>query len=182
MSGTRRLTWGALFVAIGVLLPMMFHVVNLGKMFLPMHIPVLLAGFFCGPLVGMLVGLLTPLASAVLTGMPPLMPPVAQMMVFELGIYGLLTGFLYQRLRLGVYPALVAAMVAGRLVYGLLGYLILPLFGLQRIPLLYPVSYGLLSSLPGIILQLVLIPGVVFLVERNAAVLVTGKKATRVHA
>lgn len=182
MSSIRRLTWGALFVAIGVLLPVMFHVVGLGKVFLPMHIPVLLAGFFCGPAVGALVGVLTPLLSAVLTGMPPFMPPVAQMMVFELGIYGLLTGLAYQRLRLGVYPSLLGAMVAGRLVYGLLGYLALPLFGLKQVPLLYPVTYGVLTSLPGIVLQLVLVPAVVCLVERNAGILLSGRKVTRVHA
>ncbi|MDI6893520.1 MAG: ECF transporter S component [Bacillota bacterium] len=97
----RNLTRGALFVALGILLPIAFHAVGLGKVFLPMHIPVLLAGFFCSPSVGLLAGMITPLLSAVLTGMPPLAPPVAQAMVFELGIYGLLTGFLYGRMRLG---------------------------------------------------------------------------------
>lgn len=172
----RNLTRGALFVAIGILLPIMFHAVGLGKVFLPMHIPVLLAGFFCGPFVSMLVGMITPLLSAVLTGMPPLVPPVAQMMVFELGIYGLLTGLLYERLRLGVYPSLVAAMVAGRLVYGFLGYLVLPLFGLNRVPLLAPLALAVGQSLPGVVLQLLLVPLVVALVERNAAILLVGKR------
>lgn len=168
---TRNLSRGALFVALGILLPIAFHVVGMGKVFLPMHIPVLLAGFFCGPMVGMLVGMITPLLSAVLTGMPPLMPPVAQGMVFELGLYGLLTGFLYERLRLGVYPSLLLAMAAGRVVYGFLGYLILPLFGLNQVPLLAPVLLAVGESLPGVALQLVLIPLVVGVIERNAAVL-----------
>ncbi len=158
-------------MALGILLPIAFHVVGMGKVFLPMHIPVLLAGFFCGPTVGMLVGMITPLLSAVLTGMPPLMPPVAQGMVFELGLYGLLTGLLYERLRLGVYPSLLLAMAAGRVVYGFLGYLILPLFGLNQVPLLAPVLLAVGESLPGVALQLVLIPLVVGVIERNAAVL-----------
>lgn len=172
----RKITWGALFIAIGILLPIVFHAVGLGKVFLPMHIPVLLSGFFCGPLVGMLVGLITPPLSAVLTGMPPLVPPVAQMMVFELGIYGLFTGLLYQRIRLGVYPSLVISMVAGRLVYGFLGYLVLPLFGFKPVPLLYPLTYGLITGLPGILTQLALIPAVMCLAERNAGILFAGKR------
>ncbi|MEW6399617.1 MAG: ECF transporter S component [Bacillota bacterium] len=173
----RNLTRGALFVALGILLPIAFHAVGLGKVFLPMHIPVLLAGFFCSPSVGLLAGMITPLLSAVLTGMPPLVPPVAQAMVFELGIYGLLTGFLYGRMRLGVYPSLLVAMAAGRLVYGFLGYLVLPLFGFKQIPLLAPLTLAVSQSLPGVVLQLVLIPLVVSLVERSVAVLLVGKRA-----
>lgn len=172
----RNLTRGALFVALGILLPIAFHAVGMGKVFLPMHIPVLLGGFFCGPVVAMLVGMITPLLSAVLTGMPPLMPPVAQGMVFELGVYGLLTGVLYERLRLGVYPSLLVAMAAGRLVYGFLGYLVLPLFGLKQVPLLAPLMLAVGESLPGVVLQLVLIPLVVGAIERNAAVLFLRKR------
>lgn len=166
---TRRLIWGALFLALALLLPMAFHAVGLGKVFLPMHIPVLMAGFFAGPSVGALVGMTAPLLSAVLTGMPPLMPPTAQMMVFELGIYGLVSGLLYHRTRLGIFPCLILAMVSGRLVYGALGALLLPLVGLPAIPILYPMTAGLLSSLPGILLQIVIIPSLVYAGERTSA-------------
>lgn len=175
--GARRVARGALFVAMGILLPVAFHAVGMGKVFLPMHIPVLLAGFFCGPAVGMLVGMVTPLLSALLTGMPPLAPPVAQTMVLELGCYGLLTGLLYEKLRLGVYPSLLGAMVAGRLVYGLLGYLVLPLLGLKQIPLLAPLAYAVGESLPGVLLQMAVVPPLVSLMERNAATLLLGKRA-----
>ena len=142
-----------------------------------MHLPVLLAGFFCGPSTGLLVGMVTPLASALLTGMPTLMPPVAQAMVFELGIYGAATGLLYGRWGPGGYPSLLLAMAAGRLVYGMLGYLVLPLFGLERVPLLAPLALAVGQSLPGVVLQLVLVPLVVSLAERNVAVLVTRRRA-----
>lgn len=172
----RDLTLGAMFVAFGVLLPVLFHTVGLGKSLLPMHIPVLLAGFFGGPLLGMIVGAITPLLSALTTGMPPLMPPIAQMMAVELAIYGLLTGWLYQRLRLGVYISLVTAMLAGRLAYGLLGYFLLPLIGLHQVPLWAPLAMVIGESLPGVILQLVGIPLVVGLVERNPAVVFAGRR------
>jgi predicted membrane protein len=176
MHNTRRICWGALFIALGILLPITFHMVGMGKVFLPMHIPILLAGFFCGPAIGAMVGFITPLLSAVMTGMPPFMPPTAQIMVFELAAYGLLTGLLFNRFRLGVYPSLLLAMLAGRAVHGLVGYLIMPVFGLE-FSVLYPLTYGLLSGLPGIILQLAFVPGVIILVERNAAVLLKGKEA-----
>ena len=131
MHNTRRICWGALFIALGILLPITFHMVGMGKVFLPMHIPILLAGFFCGPAIGAMVGFITPLLSAVMTGMPPFMPPMAQIMVFELAAYGLLTGLLFNRFRLGVYPSLLLAMLAGRAVHGLVGYLIMPVFGLE---------------------------------------------------
>ncbi len=167
MSDTRKLTWGALFIALGILLPMLFHTTGIGgAVFLPMHIPVLLCGFFTGPGIGLLVGGVTPLLSSLLTGMPPMMPPVAQRMVFELAAFGFMTGFLFNRLHLGVYPSLIGAMLVGRLVYGLVGYLLLPLVGLEGIPILYPLTHGLVTGLPGIALQLVLIPAVVYLLSR----------------
>lgn len=168
---TRTITLGAMFVAIGLVLPMLFHTVGLGATFLPMHIPVLLAGLFVGPALGLMVGAITPLLSSFLTGMPPLAPPIAQAMIFELATYGFLAGLGYQRWRLGIYPTLLLAMLVGRFVYGLVGYFVLPWFGLKQIPLLYPLTYGLVSGLPGIALQLILIPGVVYLVERRGAAL-----------
>lgn len=46
-STTKKLVSGALCIAIGVLLPMAFHVIpNGGSVFLPMHIPVLICGLF----------------------------------------------------------------------------------------------------------------------------------------
>ncbi len=166
----RSVTHGAIFVALGILFPVFFHAVGAGKAFLPMHVPVLLAGFFAGPATGAAVGILTPILSALLTGMPPLSPPVAQAMTVELAVYGLLCGLLYRTLRRGVVTTLVAAMLAGRLVYGALAALVLPLFGLGRTPILYPLTAGLLVSLPGVALQLIFVPAVVYLVERTIGV------------
>ena len=166
MFNTKRLTMGAFFIAMGIFLPMIFHALSLGKVFLPMHIPVLLAGFLCGPIIGAIVGALTPILSALLTGMPPLMPPMAQMMIFELGVYGALTGLFYETLRWKVVPSLLLSMVGGRIIYGLLGYTLLPLIGLNKISILYPLTAGLLTSLPGVIIQLVLIPTIIYLGER----------------
>ncbi|NLY56138.1 MAG: ECF transporter S component [Firmicutes bacterium] len=165
---TKKLTYGGIFIALGVLLPIAFHWVGLGRTFLPMHIPILLAGFIAGPLTAAVVGVITPLLSSVLTGMPPL-APTGLMMAVELPIYGWLAGAAYQRYSLGKIPSLVIAILAGRLVYGFLMWLALPLFGLEAIHPLYPIGAGLIGSLPGIILQLILVPATVGLLEHGSA-------------
>ncbi len=167
----RRLTYGGLFVALAVVLPSMFHLVGLGRVFLPMHIPVLFSGFVCGPVIGMLVGIVSPILSALITGMPSFMPPVAQGMVVELGFYGLITGFLYERRHLGAYISLIAAMAGGRIAYGALGYLVLPLYGIARTPLWAPLLGAIGTSLPGVIVQLVCIPPALSLIKRDVKVL-----------
>lgn len=44
-SATKELVLSALFIALGVVLPMVFHAIGAGPVFLPMHIPVLLRDF-----------------------------------------------------------------------------------------------------------------------------------------
>ena len=70
----KKIAYAGLFIAMGILLPQLFHLSGLpqsGSIFLPMHIPVLFAGFILGPLYGALIGVLLPIISAILTGMPP---------------------------------------------------------------------------------------------------------------
>ncbi|RKY70366.1 MAG: ECF transporter S component, partial [Candidatus Latescibacterota bacterium] len=51
---------------------MIFHQFGIaGKVFLPMHFPVIVAGLLFGPFSGLLVGLFSPVLSFLLTGMPP---------------------------------------------------------------------------------------------------------------
>lgn len=172
----RRVTAGGLSVAMAVLLPMVFHAVGLGKVFLPMHIPVLVAGFTGGPYVGMVVGVVSPLFSAVLTGMPSLMPPVAQMMMVELGIYGLLTGILSRIASLGVYVPLLTAVVAGRAAYGLLGCWVFPLLGMTRIPMWAPLVAAFGESSPGIVMQVMVVPPLITLFRKNLRVFVPARR------
>ncbi|HCD41112.1 MAG: ECF transporter S component [Bacillota bacterium] len=169
-DGTRKLILGGLFVALGIVLPMAFHSVGAGPVFLPMHIPVLLAGCITGPAVGVLVGAVTPILSSLLTGMPSLMPPVAQMMVVELAIYGLLSGLTYKTWKLHIVVSLIIAMFGGRIIYGILRAFVLPLYGFSPIPVFYPITAGLVAGLPGIVIQLVLIPPVVIFLERQLGV------------
>ncbi len=135
-----------------------------GRIFLPMHIPVLLAGCICGPLSGMIIGLLAPALSFALTAMPP--SYAVPLMTIELSLYGLAAGLFYYRLRLNIYIALVISLVLGRIGFAI-GLLILGLF----IELPYGVqtyfSISVVTGLPGIIIQLIVIPPIVAAVMRR---------------
>ena len=101
-----------------------------------------------------------------LTQMPP--PYAVPLMSMELPIYGLVAGIAYQRLRLNIYIALVAAMIVGRIMFGL-GLFVLGLF--MALPYSaakwFSTGGAIISGLPGIALQLVLIPILVAAVNRK---------------
>ncbi len=167
MSTAQRVTFTALFVALGLLLPIAFHMVGSGTVFLPMHIPILLAGFLAGPGIGLITGLLTPGLSHILTGMPPLSPmPIALLMTFELATFGLIAGLLYHVLRWSIFPSLLGAMIAGRVVYGAIFVYLLPLFGIPTPPVWAWLSVSLATSWPGIVVQLIVVPSIVAAAHR----------------
>ena len=159
MKNTRKLVLTALFIAIGVVLPQAFHMLpNAGSVILPMHIPVLVCGFACGPLYGLACGILTPVLSHFIFGMPP--TPVLPGMICELAMYGLMTGLLNRLLKmknrlLKNYVVLILSMLAGRITYGILNALI---FRAGSYSMAAWTSAAFITAIPGIIIQLVLIP------------------------
>ncbi|MGM0641547.1 MAG: ECF transporter S component [Thermotogota bacterium] len=168
-SKTQKMITAAILIALGVLLPQIFHLIggpNLGGILLPMHIPVLLTGFIVGPFYGIIAGLLTPVLSSLLTGMPPVSPPILFLMMFELPIYGLVAGFLFERKRANVFVSLIGAMILGRLSYGL-GIIVLSKIFMLNIPAAIGVGSAFVSGLPGIALQIVLIPLTVKILEKR---------------
>ncbi|NLI39815.1 MAG: ECF transporter S component [Caldisericales bacterium] len=163
MSNTKKLTLSALFLALGILLPYVFHATKLGgPVFLPMHIPVLLAGFFVGPFYALAIGAITPVLSGIMTGMPPFAPfPSAVVMAFELATYGFFAGLFYEKLRMNPILSLVLSMVFGRIVAGLVVFVLVVAFGFNKQnPVMY-VWGGLVTGWLGILIQLVFIPVVV---------------------
>ena len=120
-STTRSLVLAALFLALAFVLPMITgHVPQVGNMLCPMHFPILLCGFVLGGPWGLAVGFIAPLVRSVLFGMPPMFP-IAISIAFELAAYGLVSGVLWHKVKHTVsmmYASLVTAMVAGRLVWG----------------------------------------------------------------
>ena len=159
-STTRDLVLAALFLALAFVLPMITgHVPQIGNMLCPMHFPVLLAGFVLGGPWGLAVGFIAPLVRSVLFGMPPMFP-IAISMAFELAAYGLVSGALWRKVKHTVpmmYASLVTAMVAGRLVWGAVRFVLAGLTG-SSFPFSAFLSGALLTAVPGIVAQLVLIP------------------------
>ena len=164
----RKMTLAALFLALAYVMPFLTgQIPEIGSMLCPMHIPVLLCGFFCGWHWGLLVGLTAPLMRAVTLGMPPLFP-VATAMAFELAAYGAVCGVMHRllpRKKPYTYCSLLLAMVAGRLVWGCAMFVCMGLkggsFGFSAF-----LAGAVTNAVPGIVLQLLLVPPVVMLLER----------------
>lgn len=156
-SQTRELVLGSFFILLGLVIPFIFHSTGLlGTVFLPMHFPILIAGFYLRPSTALIVGGVTPFLSSLMTGMPALMP-MAPIMVFELAAYGLITSLLSNDKKWNTYFVLISAMIGGRIVAGLVVAIMVALFGVQLDPVLFVIG-GIVTGLPGIALQLLLIP------------------------
>lgn len=161
MSYLKKLVFCAACVALCVVLPMAFHTIqNAGNIFLPMHIPVILCGLICGWPYGMACGILGPLLSSILTGMPKV--AILPSMMVECAVYGCVTGLIMQLVHtkkpwLDQYISMLTAMVCGRVLAGLAKSLI---FSPGTAPFAW-VGTSLVTGIPGICIQLVLIPLVV---------------------
>ena len=157
------------FLAMALLLPFLTASnQQIGNMFLPMHIPVLLCGFLCGPFWGLACGAAAPLLRSLLFSMP-VMFPTAAAMSFELAAYGFFCGLLYRALPkkyISIYASLLISMIIGRAVWGVVSYIMLSLSG-GKFGWEIFISSALLKAIPGIILQLVIIPPLVILANRS---------------
>ena len=173
ISALKKLIVTAMLIAVAVILPMAFHMIPYGlagRALLPMHIPVLLAGLICGPLLGLFAGIMTPIISHVFTGMPPQVVMIG--MAIELGAYGFVSGIVINFIRtkrasLDLYIALVAAMLAGRVVAGAAQALFLfeGAYAMQMW-----ISAYFATALPGIVIQLAFVPSVVMALERERVI------------
>ncbi|MBZ4671687.1 MAG: hypothetical protein JG769_1991 [Oscillospiraceae bacterium] len=166
---TKKLTLSAVFLGLGLVLPFLTgQVPQVGSMLLPMHIPVLLCGIICGWEYGLAVGAILPLLRSVIFGMPPIYP-TALAMTFELAAYGAVIGFLYRRFfkgTAGIYLSLLTAMVSGRIVWGIVQAVLLGVGG-KTFTVSAFLAGAVLNAVPGIILQLLLVPAVVILLEKT---------------
>lgn len=153
----KKMVLSSVFIAIGLVLPGVFHLLGqAGTVFLPMHLPVLLAGFLLGGHYGFVVGSLTPILSSFLTGMPPLFP-VLPFMIIELAMYGWLAGTFNHNCKWSFWPTLAISLVGGRLVAAVAAWLAIQFLGFKMDPWVY-VTGAVAVGLPGIILQIVVLP------------------------
>ena len=170
-----RLLYSAMFLSLALLLPFLTaQIPEIGSKLLPMHLPVMLCGFICGPSWGMAVGAVAPILRSMIFARP-VMVPDALSMAFELAAYAFIAGLLYRRLGkkfFFIYVSLIAAMVAGRIVWGIVSFVLIFL-GLEGgdigISLIW--THTVLQGIPGIILQLVAIPLIVNVLNKNRLML-----------
>ncbi len=168
MKDVKKLILSALLLALGLVLPFLTGQIQaIGNKLLPMHIPVLICGFVCGWKYGLVVGFITPLLRHFLFGMPLLTNAIG--MAFELATYGIVTGILYNILQASKHRiciSLLTAMIAGRLVWGVVSIVI---YGFGETPFTWQMFMGgaLLNAIPGIILQLVLVPILMLALEKS---------------
>ena len=176
-SNIKRMTLTALCIALCVVVPMAFHVIpNAGQVMLPMHIPVLLCGLVCGWQYGLLCGILGPLVSSVLTGMPP--AAMLPGMMVECGMYGCVGGLMMEYIHTGslyadLYISLPVAMLMGRVISGIVKALILT----PGLSFTAWATASFVTALPGISIQLILLPTLVVALTR--ASLIPGRYAYR---
>ena len=169
LNQMRKITYTSLFIAIGIVLPFLTgQVPQIGNMLCPMHIPVLLCGFLCGWLWGLLAGLVVPVLRSFLFIMPVLFPG-AVCMAFELGTYGMVAGILHEKLPQkpwNVYVSLLGAMVTGRIIWGIAMSICMGLNG-QAFGVVAFFAGAVTNAIPGILLQIVLIPIIVTVLEKE---------------
>lgn len=160
----------AMFLAIALILPLFTaQIKEFGNMLLPMHIPVMLCGLVCGWQYGLTIGAIAPLLRSALFAMP-VMFPSAIAMAFELATYGFVIGILFQKARWkcikSLYRCLLISMVAGRVVWGTVQCILLGL-GENGFTISMFVSGAIVKAIPGIILQLMLIPTVMLMLGKT---------------
>ncbi len=171
-----NLCLSAMFLSMGLILPFFTsQIEEIGSALLPLHLPVMLCGLICGPVYGAAVGFILPFMRSVLFSMPRIYPD-AVYMAAELFSYGLIIGLVYLILKkkntLTVYISLISAQIAGRIVWGTVKAILLGIGGEAFMLKAFFVG-GFVNALPGIILQLILIPIIMLLIKR--------KKSTQVR-
>lgn len=163
MSAVKKSIITAVCIALCVVLPQAFHAIpNAGSIYCPMHIPVLLCGLICGWPYGLFCGLAGPLLSSLFTGMPPaaILPP----MMIECAVYGFVSGLMMKliftkKIYVDLYSSLIIAMLSGRIIAGITKALI---FARGEITIAAWATSYFVTALPGIIIQLALIPTIAF--------------------
>lgn len=164
----KKLMYIIFTVTFAVLLPQVLHGIGiltgtnaaLGQIFLPMHIPVLVLGFCVGPWAGLAAGIAAPLFSGLLTGMPSwvIMPFITA----EISAYGFFAGLLKDANQ-NLAAKVIIVQILGRIIR-ILPSMVLAAAGNTAV--LSTAAAGMLSGIPGIILQIVVVPCIVNLMKR----------------
>ena len=175
----KNLVLTAMFLAIGLVLPFLTgQIPEIGSMLLPMHIPVFLCCYICSWKHGMALGFILPLMRSMIFHMPP-MYPTAIAMAFELAAYGLVAGYIFYKSKYkctkALYKSMIISMLVGRVVWGVAQVILLGISG-SAFTFSAFIAGAFAKAIPGIIIQLVLIPAVMVALGRAKLVPLIKKK------
>lgn len=163
-TNIQKLSLSAMFLALVFILPLLTgQIPQLGEKFCPMHIPVFLCGYICSGMWGLAVGFIGPLLRSFIVGVPAPLFPKAIAIAFELAAYGFMSGTLYRKMpekRSNLYLSLIISMIGGRIVRGFVEFFCMGL-GATSFSLATFWTGTVVNSLPGIVIQLLLIPALV---------------------
>ena len=166
----KKLIFSAIFLAFGFILPMFFgQLPTIGQMLVPMHIPVFLCGMVCDWKHGAIIGFILPLLRSLIFSVPVLYP-TAISVAFEMCTYGLVVGILYgyskKKSLTTIYFSMLIAMILGRIIRCIAQIILL---NIQKNPFVWKTFFTgvILNSIPGIILQLIIIPIVMIALKRS---------------
>lgn len=164
----RTIVLSGLFLALCMVLPFLTgQIPEIGSMLLPMHLPVLIAGFVCGAPYAAAIGFVAPFLRFALFGMPPVFPTGASMAI-EMAVYGFVCGALFNALsrkNASIYASLILSMIAGRIAWGVAQYFFLMMNGSAMTVKAFWAG-AVLNAWPGIVLQIVLVPVIVMALKR----------------
>lgn len=164
----KKLILSAFFLALCMLLPLLTgQIPQIGNALSPMHIPVFLCGFVCGWPYAAAIGLIAPPMRYLIFGMPPIFPTGVAMAI-ELCTYGLVAGLLYKLLPkkpINVFVALIASMLAGRVMWGIARVL---MSGAAGSPFTWELFFAdaFVKAVPGIICHIILVPAVILALRK----------------
>ena len=167
----RKMVLTSLFIALSVVLPQIFHMFELGNVISPMHFTVLICGLLLGGYYGFACGVITPFLANLIFTRPPLFP-VGLSMAIELGIYGFVSGILFTKLKLfkndktNLFFSLLVAMIIGRAAATLVNAILFT-YGASKNNFGAYLNILFIVGLPGIILQILIIPPIVMVVQNH---------------
>lgn len=166
---TYKMVVAAMFLALAYVMPFLTgQIPEIGAMLCPLHIPVIVCGFVCGWPWGLAVGIVAPLLRSATLGMPPMFP-TAVCMAFELAAYGAVSGLMHRLLppkKAYIYLTLIVTMLIGRVVWGVAMFALIGASG-GSFTFAAFMAGAFVNAIPGIIVQLVLIPPIVIILGKR---------------
>lgn len=175
-TSVTKLCLASMFVALGWLMPFLSgQNIQMGNMLCLMHIPILVGGLLLGEKYGFVIGAVTPLTRCLLFGRPAFYP-TALCMAFELAAYGFISGLLFRSLKkkqamndvAAIYISLIAAMLFGRVIWGV-SRAVCGVVSQNAFTWKMFLTAGFVTAIPGILIQLLLIPAVILTINRVMA-------------